>query len=73
MSSSFEDGYLPSVARLYRHGNAVTQPQDRWIVANVMLVQWSEGNTVARRLGVGKIIITAWQRALPQLKDVILE
>ena len=48
------DGSTPSS----QYEVAVPQMWDKWLVTNVMLVEWDEG--IARRVGIGKIIATAW-------------
>ncbi|KAH8594707.1 heterokaryon incompatibility protein-domain-containing protein [Bisporella sp. PMI_857] len=40
---------------------------------NVMLVEWNEERTAAKRLGIGKVDKVAWKRAGPRLGIVCLE
>jgi hypothetical protein len=40
-------------------------------VVNVMLIEWQDG--VARRLGLGKILLKSWKSADPVVKTIVLE
>jgi len=40
-------------------------------MVNVMLVDWVDG--VARRLGIGKVLLSGWLENNPEVKTVILE
>jgi hypothetical protein len=40
-------------------------------VVNVMLIEWQDG--VARRLGIGKILLKSWRSADPVVKTIVLE
>ncbi|KAF2100734.1 HET-domain-containing protein [Rhizodiscina lignyota] len=47
------------------------QPYINWVVANVLLITPLNGG-VSRRLGVGKVILTAWIQAHPEKVSVLL-
>jgi Heterokaryon incompatibility protein (HET) len=46
------------------------RPRSLWPVANIILVEWK--GKIARRIGVGKIIMSAWQAAMVPDQEVIL-
>ena len=49
-----------------------TQAQSLWLVANVLLVTPLVDRGMSRRIGVGKVIATAWIQAHPERVSVLL-
>jgi hypothetical protein len=53
------------------HAPLVWSKNVRALVVHVMLIEREEG--VARRLGVGKVFLDMWERAVPEMSWVVLE
>ena len=52
--------YLPGTPEHWDTKKTV-DPPDSWKVVNVIMVEWVEG--VAFRRGIGKVLVSAWERA----------
>ena len=45
---------------------------DQCRMYNVLLVEWDENRHIAYRLGIGRVLKEAWERARPSIKFVTL-
>lgn len=60
-------GFIPTIQVAESDGNGGTtyktqnQPKSEWIIVNVMLVEWTAGGQIAKRLAIGKVIASAFK------------